>query len=127
MIYTSYFGNIKNLPENTYPICIARWKPKFFTGPTIMSLAPSAELLHWWRASDKSDASKEKYKHIYNTQLTTKDPHRLAALLEEKCKDKDPVLLCFEKPNDFCHRHLVAEWLNENGIPCKEFEKSDLI
>ena len=24
------------------------------------------------------------------------------------------VLLCWEKPFEFCHRHLVAEWLNNN-------------
>lgn len=24
------------------------------------------------------------------------------------------VLLCFEKPSDFCHRHLVAGWLGRD-------------
>ena len=28
--------------------------------------------------------------------------------------DKDIALCCYEKPTDFCHRHLVAEWLNNN-------------
>jgi hypothetical protein len=31
-------------------------------------------------------------------------------------------LLCYEKPSDFCHRHLVADWLNENGYDVKELE-----
>jgi len=22
------------------------------------------------------------------------------------------ILLCYEKPADFCHRHIVADWLN---------------
>ena len=127
MVYTSYFGNIKNLSDKYYPICIARWKPKWFIGPTILSLAPSIELLRWWRTSDKSEVSKQIYTHIFNTYLSTKDPYRLIKLLHEKCKDKIPVLLCFEKPDQFCHRHLVQEWLNKNGIECKELEKSDLI
>lgn len=127
MIYTSYFGNIKNLSNKYYPICVARWKPKWFTGPTILSLAPSVELLRWWRASDKSEASKQKYSYIYNLQLAEKNPHHLVELLHKNCGDKIPVLLCFERPGEFCHRQLIAEWLNKNGIKCKELEKSEII
>ena len=32
------------------------------------------------------------------------------------------ALICYEKPSDFCHRHLVADWFNKNGIECKEWE-----
>ena len=32
------------------------------------------------------------------------------------------ALICYEKPSDFCHRHLVADWLNKNGVECKELE-----
>ena len=28
---------------------------------------------------------------------------------------QDFALVCYEKPGDFCHRHLVAEWLGLNG------------
>ena len=24
------------------------------------------------------------------------------------------ILLCYEKPTDFCHRHLVADWINKH-------------
>ena len=32
-------------------------------------------------------------------------------------QDKDVVLICYEgiKNNDFCHRHLVSQWLRENS------------
>ena len=33
------------------------------------------------------------------------------------------ALICYEKPTDFCHRHLVADWLNKNGIECEEWEE----
>ena len=122
MIYTSYFANQKKLPNDLYPFSIARFKPKWFTGTTILELIPSLILLRWWRASDKSDEAKEKYIKMYNLQLTEKDPHRLATLLQQKCGDKIPVLLCFEKPDEFCHRHLVAEWFNKNEIECKEYK-----
>ena len=35
-------------------------------------------------------------------------------------KDFHIVLTCYEKPGDFCHRNLVAEWLTKAGIPVKE-------
>ena len=25
------------------------------------------------------------------------------------------VLVCYEKPNAFCHRHLLAQWITENS------------
>ena len=31
------------------------------------------------------------------------------------------ALVCYEKPEDFCHRHLVANWFRENGIQIKEW------
>jgi uncharacterized protein (DUF488 family) len=30
------------------------------------------------------------------------------------------VLLCYEAPNQFCHRHLVAAWLRKHGITVEE-------
>jgi hypothetical protein len=33
----------------------------------------------------------------------------------------DIALVCYEKPTDFCHRHLVATWLRHHGYECKEF------
>ena len=28
----------------------------------------------------------------------------------------DITLVCYEKPEDFCHRHLIANWFNKNLI-----------
>ena len=35
---------------------------------------------------------------------------------------EDIALVCYEKPGDFCHRHLVADWLNEAGYQCEEYK-----
>lgn len=35
--------------------------------------------------------------------------------------ENDIALICYEKPSDFCHRHLVAGWLNQNGFKCEEW------
>ena len=35
--------------------------------------------------------------------------------------ESDIALICYENPSDFCHRHLVAEWLKKNGFECEEW------
>ena len=32
------------------------------------------------------------------------------------------ALICYERPGDFCHRHLVAEWFCKNGYRCEEID-----
>ena len=46
----------------------------------------------------------------------------LKTLAKRRTSDKI-ILLCYEKPGDFCHRHLVSDWFNQNGIFCQEFEE----
>src|ERR1700712_400924 len=54
--------------------------------------------------------SETEYRRLYGEQLARLDPaavwadlHRLAALHE-------PVLMCWERAGEFCHRRLIAEW-----------------
>lgn len=40
---------------------------------------------------------------------------------------KTPVLLCYEKPGDFCHRHILAKWLRKNyGVKVEELREPEL-
>ena len=42
----------------------------------------------------------------------------IEALLEG---EKDPILLCYERGDDFCHRHVVAEYIElMYGVPVRE-------
>jgi uncharacterized protein (DUF488 family) len=35
-------------------------------------------------------------------------------------------MLCYEKPEDFCHRHILADFLNEKlNLDIKEYEFND--
>lgn len=121
MIYTSYFGQMKNFPKNFEPICIARWKPKWYNGKVLLMLAPSDRLLRWWRASDKNEASIAHYKYWYNNEvLKNYEPAAIVRIINHIAEGKVPVLVCFES-DDFCHRHLVANWLNKNGFKCEEW------
>ena len=37
-------------------------------------------------------------------------------------KSDEFALICYEKPSDFCHRHLVSEWLKERGFDIEEWD-----
>ena len=113
MIYTSYFANIKNLPKKLKPISISRFSPDWYTGEEDKSLAPSKDLLLGYKAGK---FTKDDYIKIYNEQLSNLNPFDIHQ------KHQDHVFLCYEKSVDFCHRHLLSDWLNKNGIQC--FEKT---
>ena len=39
---------------------------------------------------------------------------------------EDAVILCWEAPDKFCHRHIVAEWLSYSlGIDIEEYRTVD--
>ena len=123
MIYTSYFGRLKNFPDNFKPICIARWKPKWYNGKVLLALAPPEQLLRWWRASDKNEASRERYVRWYKQSvLNGYDPRAIERIIKYIAGDKIPVLVCFEKEG-FCHRHIISKWFRENGIECEEWNE----
>lgn len=56
----------------------------------------------------------EVYKEVYGRQLD-----RVLDSVIPKLKDGD-VLCCFCKSGDFCHRHIVAQYLSDRGIECEE-------
>ena len=49
------------------------------------------------------------------------DIHAVLSELRQLTCSEDIALVCYEKPEDFCHRHLVANWFRENGIQIKEY------
>ena len=115
-IYTSYFGNLRKLHEvGIVPISIARWNPRWYNGFTMQELAPTKYML--------SDAcSTEEYISMYKQILSGMYSGTILKSIESMGKGKDVALLCYEKPGDFCHRHMFAEWFTKTtGIPVEEF------
>ena len=119
-IYTSYFANIKTLEENNiYPVGICNKVPQFFENPNLESVAPSNSILYEYKNSAQTDADREHYKERYINEILCAyrfHPENLTERLEyfsSQEDDKDIALVCYERPEDFCHRHILAEWLNE--------------
>lgn len=137
MIYTSYFGRGRakdndGWRENVIPVAICAKPPKGFTGKWYKKLAPPYDLLmEWKRDPNNDDYFGLKRKAYYDAVLNNLDIRAVLRDLQRfypgctmplwLSKRDHIVLLCYEKPGDFCHRHFVAQWLNDNGIKCEEY------
>ena len=111
-IYTSYFSNWRNFPEDSIVISITQYAPKGWKGLELRSCAPSEGLLHDWKNGSIDEYI---FKQRYLMQLN-KDSNlrqRIIALLKGLMKEhnKDIILCCYEKTGDFCHRNILREWL----------------
>lgn len=122
-IYTSYFANLKNLEkDDIVPIGICCYPPKWFKGPNLRAIAPSPDIL------EKCKSSHAEYEKRYRTEVLSlfKDANILLERISFISGGKDAALCCYEKPSDFCHRHIFAKWLEEQaGIKVEEFEKTE--
>lgn len=98
-IYTSNYASIKKIPEGFTPIAISVGPPRWFKGTVDKRLAPS------WAMMKKPRAD---YDRLFANQLSKLDAEQIVSELPENC-----VLLCYESHNDWCHRRMVAEWLEE--------------
>lgn len=117
-IVTSYFAKADKLPAAMEQVAICLYRPKRFHGLQLKTLAPSATLLHDYKCT-KDIAF---YSARFKAYLNSLDFSAVMQELEEVGRGRDIALLCYEKSDDFCHRHLVAEWLSSHGQPCEEYK-----
>lgn len=116
-IYTSYFAKAGALAKKgIVPISIARWTPRWYEGERVLDAAPTPDML-------KDDITREQYIERYNTILRRLDVKKFVEKLQTIGKGKNVALLCYEKPEDFCHRHLLAEHMNKLGYEVTEWEE----
>lgn len=113
-IYTSYFAKYKELPEDLTAVSICRFTP-WWVGDmsSYTKLAPTTNLLLGYK---HGRVTKEEYIEEYKRETLYRVPvpkilEELTALLQEG--HTGIVLFCYEKPHDFCHRHIVAEHITK--------------
>ena len=124
MIYTSYFAKLKSLPDNIIPISICGKAPDWYKGLQYKKLAPKYDFFMEWKKTHDNDYYIKCFKEQVTNKLKATD---VILDLSSLCYsfntgEEDICLICYEKPTDFCHRHLVADWLNENGYKCEEYK-----
>lgn len=105
-IYTGYFAKAKQYEsKGLVAVSIARYPPKWFSAIlSYQDLAPT---------SDMFKMTHEQYLRKFDQILKSRNPNKVIADLKKMSGGIPVVLCCFEKPEDFCHRQLVAKWLNE--------------
>lgn len=116
-IFTSYFGNSRKLKEAGIKIiCVAIGKPRFIAGiPQMLNVCPTRYMV-------SGPCSREEYLKLYDRILASQDANQVVKQIEMLSGGKDVALCCYEKPGDFCHRHILAKWITENtGIEITEF------
>ncbi len=120
MLFTSHYYNNKlpvgaNIVSISYSVtegaksAISRFDWKQYT-----PLAPP-----WWLVDQykKGNVSVDEYTSTFNHQLNQLSINKVIADI-----GKDAILVCYELPNQFCHRHLVAEWIKSYGHDIEEFD-----
>lgn len=124
MIYTSYFAKLKSLPENIIPISICGKAPDWYKGLQYKKLAPKYGFFMEWKKNHDNDyyikCFSEQVLDKLNVLTVMRDLIDLVNSTENHI-GKEIALICYEKPSDFCHRHLVADWLRKNGLQCEEW------
>ena len=117
MIYTSYFAKLSKIPKEMVPVSICAKAPPWFQGLEYKKLAPSYSILMKYT----QDKNEEDYVKAFESEILAKlNPYQVVVELKRMADGRDIALLCYEKPSDFCHRHLVADWLTKTGFECNE-------
>lgn len=123
-LYTTYFANIKNIPERAVKYFIVRIPPKSFrpeSYPDIIhrpDLSPSKYLL----LSYKEDGNWNRYVQVFLKEMNEReDLKRALEELNLRIKTgEDICLICYEKDSSQCHRSLEAMHLMQRGISWQE-------
>lgn len=112
-IYTGYYAMAKYYPFWFRQVAISRIIPKFWgTGNydflNDKRLAPTLDILKC--------KSTEEFEERFNREILSKlDPFLFGKLYHHH------ILMCYEAAGKFCHRHLVAKWLQKAGYSVTEF------
>jgi hypothetical protein len=104
---TSYFANLSKVRT---PLSISGRAPDFYKGPQFKTLAPKYEFFAAYKAGEiDTDGYTSEFKRLVLRPL---NPRLLYDELHAH-HGPDVTLLCYEKPGEFCHRRLVAEWFEQ--------------
>lgn len=112
---TSYFAKYKG--DNG--VSIAQITPSWYIGKEYKKLAPKYWILRKYK---KGEIDEEQYIELFYKNILSKlDATTVYNELKSLTGSDDIVLLCYEKSDKFCHRHIVAKWFKEElGIDILE-------
>ena len=104
-MFTSCFANLERV---AVPLSISGRAPSGYAGPQFKVLAPKLGFYTDYK-DGRIDAAG--YTAAFHAQvLAPLDPRQIYDRLT-RTYGADVTLLCYEPPGAFCHRRLVAAWL----------------
>jgi hypothetical protein len=126
-IHTSYYANIKNIPEDYILVSISGGLSESLRSKVHIQdkrLAPTYNLFQKYKnGGSEEDYIKEFQEEVLN-KIDINDILREYSLKYGAMSRI--VFLCYEKPEDFCHRQLVAEHIQEKyKVKVKELNFED--
>lgn len=112
LLVTSYFANWRKLVADGYlMVSIARYPPRTFDGYKIPYVAPQLDILYMYK---QGMIDRCQYEQMYRRQLKDLvDRGVLPSCLKRFLSGKF-AFCCYEKPDDFCHRHILSAFLKEH-------------
>ena len=126
ILYTTYYSNLKQLPDNSIKITVSRYPPirpsKYPNIKHCKGLAPTIGLYRDYikHSSIDWETFKERY---YNQMENNRITQKYLNLIHEHValKKNDIILICYEKNFNKCHRSLIAKKID---VPwSKKYEK----
>lgn len=115
-IYTS---NYARHSDNPLAFGISLTIPDWYEGNTISYLAPRTDMVGKLK-KDSINYNQRKYTREYLDVLKSRNVD--AKKLIERLPD-GALLLCYESPGVFCHRRLLADWIERNtGVVVPEWK-----
>ena len=116
MLYTSNYAR-KGRDEGSY--AISRKAPDWYKGKEIDFLAPTWEIV---MGSKEGRISHDQYAEMYLDLLNQRKFIPLTFMEWIESLECDVYLLCYEAPNEFCHRRVLAEYIEQDtGIKVPEW------
>lgn len=110
-IYTSYFAKAKYFDKRRFILCQISNSAPFELDGKLSVLIPDWNTIVYPKKRGLID--EEEYKERYLNQLNSSKDSVLNIIKLLKTFNKDIVLMCYESPDGFCHRHILADWYNE--------------
>jgi len=125
MLFTSYFANIKNIDPSYRIYNIATKQPDGCNFTSIKEFFPNNKTI--WAYKNK-EIDELEYTKRYMTETLSKirddDLVNLITNITEEYTRK-VVFVCYEKPDAFCHRHIVRHYLIDKYYTCFEYGSID--
>lgn len=118
-IYTGYYANIrKYVAGGCALVGISVGTPSHLKGNADIAwrrtLAPTYPMI---RIEDEAEYTRLYRRFILGRLDPMAEIEAVRSLARQRRLGR-AVLLCYEKPPKFCHRSLVAEWMNATGAVC---------